>query len=53
MNTLDSLVSRLHPVFEKHHILKAIVFGSLARGDSSRHSDLDLIVIQQTDKRYP
>ena len=52
MNTLDSLVSRLRPVFERHHVLKAIVFGSVARGDSSRRSDLDLIVVQQTEKRF-
>jgi predicted nucleotidyltransferase len=38
---LKTLASRLQPIFEKHRILRAIVFGSLARGEASRHSDLD------------
>jgi predicted nucleotidyltransferase len=49
---LAKLASQLQPVFEKHRILRAIVFGSLARGEASRHSDLDLIVVQETDKRF-
>jgi predicted nucleotidyltransferase len=32
--------------------MRAIVFGSLARGEPSRRSDLDLIVIQKTAKRF-
>ena len=49
---LTQLASQLRPTFEKHRILRAIVFGSLARGEASRHSDLDLIVVQETDKRF-
>jgi predicted nucleotidyltransferase len=49
---LKTLASRLQPIFEKHRILRAIVFGSLARGEASRHSDLDLIVVQETDKHF-
>jgi predicted nucleotidyltransferase len=49
---LAQLASQLQPIFEKHRILRAIVFGSLARGEASRHSDLDLIVVQATDKRF-
>ena len=49
---LTILASQLQPIFEKHHVLQAIVFGSLARGEASRHSDLDLIVVQETDKRF-
>lgn len=49
---LGKLTSRLRAVFEKHQILCAIVFGSLARGEESRHSDLDLILIQDTEKRF-
>lgn len=49
---LDSLALRLAPVFRKHRVLRAIAFGSLARGDVSRHSDLDLIVVQETEKRF-
>jgi predicted nucleotidyltransferase len=47
-----ALVGRLRPVLEQHHVLKAIVFGSVARGETSRHSDLDLIVVVDTEKRF-
>ena len=40
------------PVFRRYGILKAIVFGSVARGEPSSYSDVDLILIQRTDKRF-
>ena len=43
---------RLTPVFRRYQIRKALVFGSFARGDVLRHSDLDLILIQQTELRF-
>jgi predicted nucleotidyltransferase len=49
---LAELASRLGPVFARHRVLRAIVFGSLARGEASRRSDLDLIVVQDTQKRF-
>ena len=30
---LEQLAAQLRPIFEKHHVLRAIVFGSLARGE--------------------
>jgi predicted nucleotidyltransferase len=49
---LQQLSALLHPIFRKHGVLKAIVFGSVARGESSRQSDLDLIVIKETQARF-
>lgn len=49
---LNQIAQRLRPIFEQHHIARAIVFGSLARGKASRRSDLDLIVVMDTDKRF-
>ena len=49
---LETLAAQLRPVFAKHHVLRAIVFGSLARGEASRRSDVDLLVVQHTDKRF-
>jgi len=46
------LAACLRPVFERHRVWRAIVFGSLARGEASRRSDLDLIVIQDTDAHF-
>jgi predicted nucleotidyltransferase len=48
---------RLAPVFSRHRVLKAILFGSVARGEPSRHSDVDRdpvdrIIVQRTDKRF-
>ncbi len=43
---LDILREKLHPLFKEHKIEKAILFGSLARNEASRHSDVDLILIQ-------
>ena len=31
---------------------KVILFGSAARGDVDEYSDIDLIVIKETDKRF-
>ena len=51
-DTLAKISAQLRPVFARHAVRRAIVFGSLARGDQSRHSDLDIIVIQDTDKPF-
>jgi predicted nucleotidyltransferase len=49
---IQELTRRLHPVFKKYGVLRAILFGSLARGDASRRSDIDLIAVQDTDRRF-
>ncbi len=33
-------------------MVKAVLFGSFARGTQSRHSDIDLMLIQKTDRRF-
>lgn len=49
---IREISEKLRPVFERYGIVRAIVFGSLARGEPSRRSDLDLFVVQDTDKRF-
>lgn len=49
---LTDLTARLQPIFEKHQVLRTVVFGSWARAEESRHSDLDLLVIQNTSQRF-
>ena len=46
------LKKKLNPLFKEHKIDKAILFGSLARNEASSHSDVDLILIQDTDLRF-
>lgn len=50
--SLDDLRLRLKPVFDRYGVKRAFVFGSVARGEATRRSDIDLIVIQETDKRF-
>ncbi|MGB9591452.1 MAG: nucleotidyltransferase family protein [Candidatus Kryptoniota bacterium] len=49
---MEDLISLYEPIFLRHHIKKAILFGSFARNEASKHSDLDLILIQETDKPF-
>jgi predicted nucleotidyltransferase len=49
---IDDLKKRLHPLFKEYKIEKAILFGSLARNEASRHSDIDLILIKNTNLRF-
>lgn len=46
------LKKKLLPIFREHKIEKAILFGSLAREEASRHSDIDLIIIKNTNLRF-
>ena len=38
---LKRLRKNLEPIFRRYRIQKAILFGSLARGDATRRSDVD------------
>ncbi|MEW5959743.1 MAG: nucleotidyltransferase domain-containing protein [Chloroflexota bacterium] len=49
---IEKLAARLRPILARHQVLRAVVFGSLARKESSRRSDLDLILIQNTARRF-
>ena len=49
---IEVLKKKLRPVFQEHKIKKAILFGSLARNDASRHSDIDMILVQNTSLRF-
>ena len=46
--TLDEIVGRIVEVAEPE---KIILFGSAARGETSRHSDVDLLVIKDCASR--
>ena len=49
---IDVLKKKLYPLFKEHQIEKAILFGSHARDDASRHSDIDLILVKNTSLRF-
>lgn len=42
--TIDSVRATLQPVFRKHNVKRAILFGSVGRGENDEHSDIDIMV---------
>ena len=50
--TIDNIKKTLTPLFEKKGVQKAVVFGSFARKTESRKSDLDLLIIVESNKRF-
>jgi len=50
--TIEEISRRLKPIFNKNNVEKAIVFGSGARGTQTRKSDLDILIVLKTDKRF-
>ncbi len=47
---LKSIARKATPIFRRHNILKASVFGSYARNEQTRQSDIDIIVKFGPDK---
>jgi predicted nucleotidyltransferase len=47
--TLDDLASRLRGPLERAGAVRGVVFGSYARGTADAFSDLDLVVVLETD----
>lgn len=41
----------IHRIVEGYHPEKIIIFGSYARGDWTEDSDLDVLVVKETDER--
>jgi predicted nucleotidyltransferase len=52
VHTTDDIIAGCRSIFKKYGIRKAILFGSFAKGRQTRKSDIDLILIQETGKRY-
>lgn len=48
----DDRLERIIRGLEAYGAEKGILFGSSARGDADHWSDIDLIVIKRTDKRF-
>ncbi len=44
MITLEEVKKQLVPILAKHQIMKASIFGSLARGESTESSDVDILI---------
>ena len=49
---IEEIGQRLKPIFKKNNVQKAILFGSGARETQTRKSDLDLLIVLETDKQF-
>ena len=50
MKKLDKIRDKIVGVLKHYGVLKAAVFGSYARGEAKRNSDIDLLVELKKDK---
>lgn len=41
---VSSVTTLLSPVFKKHHVRRAVLFGSVAKGTNQLNSDIDILV---------
>jgi len=49
MNT-QTLTKKIIPILKRHGVTKAALFGSVARGEATKRSDVDLLVKLKPDK---
>ena len=49
---VTEIQEKLRPVLEAGKAVRAVLFGSWARGTQTRHSDIDLLIVTETDKRW-
>ena len=49
---IKEMADLLSGIFSEKKVKKAILFGSMARGTESKKSDLDLLIVVDTDKRF-
>jgi len=43
-NDIEELKAKLMPVFRRYNVTKAGIFGSYARGEQSKKSDVDILI---------
>jgi predicted nucleotidyltransferase len=52
MMSINEIREKLSVLKQNRDIHKVILFGSYARGDVTRKSDMDMVVIMDTNKRF-
>jgi predicted nucleotidyltransferase len=51
-DNITKIKELLTPIFQKSEVKKAFLFGSYAIGKETKRSDLDLMIIMDTDERF-
>lgn len=49
MKTLDSIKKKIKPILQRHDVKNAAVFGSYARGEEKKRSDVDILIEFKND----
>jgi uncharacterized protein len=49
---LEMIKGQLAPTLEELGVDKAILFGSISRGTKSRKSDIDILLVVETEERF-
>ena len=51
---INDIRNKVEPILKRHRIAKAAVFGSYARGEHKKNSDIDILIeyIPETRKTY-
>jgi len=52
VNEVDEIKTQLAPTLRELRVGKAILFGSVSRGTRSRKSDIDLLLVVETEERF-
>jgi hypothetical protein len=51
VNTIPVIKKRAVPILKKHHVKRAAVFGSFARGEAKTKSDVDILIEYKSDDK--
>ncbi|MFW5971764.1 MAG: nucleotidyltransferase domain-containing protein, partial [Desulfovermiculus sp.] len=49
---VTEIQEKIRPVLQAGQAIVAVLFGSWARGTQTRHSDIDLLIVTDTQKRW-
>lgn len=49
---IKALQSQLEPIFKRNNVSKVVLFGSAARDTETRRSDIDMMIVMDTEKRF-
>jgi predicted nucleotidyltransferase len=49
---IKRLQSSMEPIFRRNEVFKAVLFGSAVRDTETKRSDIDLMIVMETDKRF-
>lgn len=52
LSEVDEVRAQLNPTLRELGVGKAILFGSISRGTKSRKSDVDILIVVETEERF-